>query len=106
MKGDWQAQLDADVAPLLRIVEALELADDEWVELEEGGEERATLVYYKPSRWAATEEYAVIRRDRDGDQRRLVPAWTVILVRKDDLPLPELVRRHRGKQGPENAFNQ
>ena len=62
-------------APLLRIVEALELAEEEWVELE-----------------------------ADGEHCRLVPAWTVILVSRDDLPLPELVRRHRGKQGQENAF--
>lgn len=25
-------------------------------------------------------------------------------VSRDDLPLPELVKRHRGKQGQENAF--
>ena len=34
----------------------------------------------------------------------LIPAYTVILVSRDDLPLDELVRRHRGKQGHENAF--
>jgi len=34
----------------------------------------------------------------------LMPAYTVILVSRDDLPLAELVHRHRGKQGQENAF--
>ncbi|MCY4041048.1 MAG: hypothetical protein OXF72_07310 [Gammaproteobacteria bacterium] len=34
----------------------------------------------------------------------LIPAHTVILVSRNDLPLKELVRRHRGKQGQENAF--
>ena len=35
---------------------------------------------------------------------QLFPAHTVILVSRHDLPLGELVRRHRGKQGHENAF--
>ncbi len=34
----------------------------------------------------------------------LVPRHTVMLVSRDDLPLKELVLRHRGKQGQENAF--
>ena len=38
-------------------------------------------------------------------QKVLIPAYTVILVSRHDLPLGELVRRHRGKQGQENAFN-
>lgn len=46
----------------------------------------------------------MVRQDRDGDQPRLLPAWTVMLVCRDDLPLAELVRRHRGKQGQENAL--
>ena len=37
-------------------------------------------------------------------QTLLLPVYTVILVSRDDLPLDELVRRHRGKQGQENAF--
>ena len=40
----------------------------------------------------------------EGRQRLLVPAYTVILVSRNDLPIGELVRRHRGKQGQENAF--
>lgn len=91
-------------APLLRIVEAVQLAEAEWVALDEDGHERATLVYYRPGQWASEEAYVVVRQDRDGDQPRLLPAWTVILVSRDDLSLPELVRRHRGKQGQENAL--
>ena len=30
--------------------------------------------------------------------------YSVILVSRGDLPLKELVKRHRGKQGQENAF--
>ena len=29
-----------------------------------------------------------------------------MLVSRDRLPLAELVRRHRGQQGPENAFQE
>ena len=46
----------------------------------------------------------MIRRRRDRGQALLLPAYTVILVSRDDLPLDELVRRHLGKQGQENAF--
>ncbi len=46
----------------------------------------------------------VIRRDWDGEQRLLEPVCTVIPVSRDRLPLAELVRRHRGQQGPEPAF--
>ncbi len=46
----------------------------------------------------------VIRRDGDGEQRLLEPVCTVILVSHDRLPVAELVRRHRGQQGQENAF--
>ena len=34
----------------------------------------------------------------------MFPHYSVILVSRDDLPLAELVRRHRAKQGQENAF--
>ena len=40
----------------------------------------------------------VIRRRRDRGQALQLPAYTVVLVSRD-----ELVRRHRGKQGQENA---
>ncbi len=46
----------------------------------------------------------VRRRVRGGQLLLVPPHHTVILVSRDDLPLDELVRRHRGKQGRENAF--
>ena len=79
-------------ALLVRTVEAVQQAQAEWVALDEDGHERVTLVYYQSAQWAAEEAYVVVRRDRDGDQPRRLPAWTVMLVRRDDLPLPELVR--------------
>ena len=37
-------------------------------------------------------------------QGELLPRMAVILANRDDLPLAEVVRRHRAKQGHENAF--
>ncbi len=59
---------------------------------------------YRPARGPEEPVYVVIRRDWDGEQRLLAPASTVILVSQDRLPLAELVRRHRGQQGHERAF--
>ncbi len=59
---------------------------------------------YRPARWPEEPGCGVIRRDGDGEQRLLEPVCMVILVSHDRLPVAELVRRHRGKQGQENAF--
>lgn len=91
-------------APLLRIVEQLELAEREWEPQDAEGQERATVVYYRPTGWADEEVDAVVRLDRNGGEPRLLPALTVILVIREDLPQADLVRRHRGKQGQENAL--
>jgi len=48
--------------------------------------------------------YVVVRQEVVGGERLLFPRHTVILVSRDDLDLKELVLRHRGKQGQENAF--
>lgn len=65
--------------------------------------ESATLVRHRPSGWEE-QDYVVVRQLYDDRQQRLTPAYTVILVSRSDLPVAELVRRHRGKQGQENAF--
>lgn len=85
--------------PVLEVLEGL--SEDAWEEIGLG--ESATLVYHRPDGWQE-HAYVVIRKLDDGHQRRLMPAYTVILVSRDDLPLAELVHRHRGKQGQENAF--
>ena len=41
---------------------------------------------------------------RPTQQGELLPRMAVILANRDDLPLAEVVRRHRAKQGHENAF--
>ena len=60
------------------------------------------LLYYRPSGWQREEVYVVIRRTHEDGQRLLVPHYGFILVSRDDMPLAELVRRHRAKQGQEN----
>jgi hypothetical protein len=85
--------------PVLEVLEGL--PERAWTEIGLG--ESATLVYHRPHGWTE-HPYVVVRRLYDGPQQRLMPAYTVILVSRDDLPLAQLVRRHRGKQGQENAF--
>ena len=86
-------------APVLDVIEGL--PEDGWTDIGLG--EDATLVRYRPAGWEE-QSYVVIRRRRDRGQTLLLPVYTVSLVSRDDLPLDELVRRHRGKQGQENAF--
>ena len=90
---------DNNRRPVLRQLEGL--PENAWSDIGRG--ESATLVLHRPSGWK-TQHYVVVRQLYDGPQQRLTPAYTVILVSRDDLPVDELVRRHRGKQGQENAF--
>ena len=46
-----------------------------------------------------------VRRRTENGQGLLVPRYTAMPVSRNDLGLKEPVRRHRGKQGQENAFN-
>ena len=85
------------------VLEQLEgLPDSAWTDL--GLEEEAILATHRPHGWDAEQHYVVIRRRAENGQGLLVPHHTVILVSRADLPLRELVLRHRGKQGQENAF--
>ena len=90
--------------PLVRKLLACEYSDQDWTALDAEGEEEALLLYYRPQGWQREEVYVVIRRSHEQGQRLLVPHYSFILVSRDDLPLAELVRRHRAKQGQENAF--
>ena len=90
--------------PLRRILADCEYADQDWTALDAEGEEAALLLYYQPAGWARAEVYVVIRRTHEDGQPLLVPHYSFILVSRDDLPVAELVRRHRAKQGQENAF--
>ena len=86
-------------APVLEQVEGL--PESAWEAVGPG--ERAILAWHRPEGWVE-HPYVVVRRVPDAAQGQLFPAHTVILVSRDDLPPAELVRRHRGKQGHENAF--
>jgi len=86
-------------APVLDVIEGL--PEEGWTDIGLG--EDATLVRYRPAGWEE-QSCVVIGRRRDRGQTLLLPVYTVIPVSRDDLPLDELVRHHRGKQGQENAF--
>ena len=85
--------------PVLDVVE--DLPEHGWTDIGMG--ESATRVRYRPAKWKDEQSYVVVRRavERQGE---LLPRFTVILANRDDLPLAEVVRRHRSKQGHENAF--
>lgn len=87
--------------PLRRKVE--DLPETAWEWISDDRTEDATVVRHRPDSWSQEESYVVVRSYYDGDQRRLAPRYVFILVSRTDLPLRELVRRHREKQGQENA---
>jgi hypothetical protein len=87
--------------PLREEVAALDDTDWEW--LNDDKTEEAAFIYHQPHEWEQEEAYVVIQSYWDGAQRRLSPKHIFILVSRTDLSLRELVRRHRGKQGQENA---
>ena len=99
---DYSTSVTHDVwrQPVLEQIEGL--ADDAWTDI--GLEEEAVLATHRPGGWDAEQHYVVVRRRAENGQNLLVPRHTVILVSRNDLSPRELVRRHRGKQGQENAF--
>jgi len=99
---DYSVSLTNDTwrRPVLEQLEGL--PDAAWTDI--GGEEEAIFATHRPGGWDAEQRYVVVRRRVENGQGLLVPHHTVILVSRGDLPLDELVRRHRGKQGQENAF--
>ena len=66
--------------------------------------EEATVVHHKPEGWKKEHRYIVIRTEWKGTQHLLFPCYTVICVSRCDLPLQDLIARHRHKQGMENEF--
>lgn len=88
--------------PLHRKREQLTYRD--WKPINKKRTEWAALIYHCPSGWGHKRPYLVIRKDWDGRQKRMFPTYVYILLSRADLPLAELARRHRGKQGQENAF--
>ena len=85
------------------VLERLEgLPDSAWTDI--GVEEEAAFAAHRPRESGREQHCVVVRRRTESGQPLLVPQHTVILVSRNDLPLKELVLRHRAKQGQENAF--
>lgn len=91
---------DNNKAPVLSVLE--DLPESAWEDVGLG--ESATWSNHQPGGWPCQQHYVVIRRLLDGPQRQLIPAYTVILVSRNDFSLQEIIARHRGKQGQENAL--
>jgi hypothetical protein len=87
--------------PLVR--QLSDIDEDSWEWLNEQKTEQAAWLVHKPSGWKEVQSYVVIRTLWDEGQKLLVPRHTFILASRADLPLSEVIRRHRGKQGQENA---
>ena len=81
--------------PVLDVVE--DLPAHGWTDIGMG--ESATWVRHRPAKWKDEQSHAVVRgtAERQGEP---VPRYAMILANRDDLPLAEVVRRHRSKQGP------
>lgn len=87
--------------PVLDCIEGL--PDSAWTAIRSDKTEEAIFSYHQPAKWKKDQTYVVTRRWHDGEQWLLEPKYCVILVSRTDLSLKELVRRHREKQGQENA---
>lgn len=102
---DWDYSLSVTHGvykkPLLKQLD--QLTDDDWQPLDDKGHEEAAWLVHKPSGWSEKELYLVIRTWFDGDQKLLQPRHTIILTSAEKLEAAEVVKRHRGKQGQENA---
>jgi hypothetical protein len=79
------------------------LPDSTWQWINDDHTEEAAILRHRPDGWDEEESYIVVRSHFDGTQRRLTPRHIFILVSRTDLSLREMVRRHREKQGQENA---
>lgn len=78
--------------------------EKDWEAINDDGTEHAVMLFHRPRGWKEEEAYVVVRSTYEGNQRLLYPRYTFILVGRVDVSLRELVKRHRGKQGQENAL--
>ena len=85
--------------PLKKAMEGLWSYHWEWI----NDFEQAAWIVHKPNGWKNWQSYVVVKTWEDIGQPRLFPRHTFILVSDYNLPLAEAVKRHRGKQGQENA---
>jgi hypothetical protein len=78
--------------------------EEDWEPINDDGSEHAAFIYHRPGGWKSEQVYVVVRSMYKGTQKLLYPRYTFILVSTEDLHLAEIVKRHRGKQGQENAL--
>lgn len=88
--------------PLREMMEGF--IEEDWEAINDDGSEHAAFVYHRPAGWKHEQTYVVVRTMQEEKQKLLFPRYTFILVSRNDLPLAELVKRHREKQGQENAL--
>jgi len=88
--------------PLREMMEGFIEAD--WEAINDDGSEHAAYIYHRPGGWKHEQAYVVVRTMQEDTQKLLLPRYTLILVSRNDIPLAEIVRRHREKQGQENAL--
>jgi hypothetical protein len=81
-----------------------DLQERDWEAINDDGTEHAVLLFHRPRGWKEEEAYVIIRSTYEDNQKLLYPRYTFILVSRIDLSLAEIVKRHRGKQGQENAL--
>lgn len=87
--------------PVLDFIDGL--PDTAWTPIRDDGTEEAIISHHHPAGWGCEQTYVVTRSWYDGCQKLTTPRHSVILVGNAELPLKEIVRRHREKQGQENA---
>lgn len=88
--------------PLREMVEGF--IETDWEAINDDGSEHAAYIYHRPNGCRHEQAYVAVRTMQQDKQKLLFPRYTFILLSRDDLPLAEVVRRHRGKQGQENAL--
>lgn len=81
-----------------------DFCEEDWTAINDDYTEHAAFLYHRPGRWKQEHAYVVVRSMYEDRQKLLLPRYTFILVSRDDLSLSEIVKRHRGKQGQENAL--
>ena len=87
--------------PVLDFIDGL--PKDAWEPVCDDNTEEAIISHHQPAGWKQEQSYVVVRNRHDGKQWLIEPKYSVILVSRTDLPLRELIKRHREKQGQENA---
>jgi len=103
MGWDYSISVTSDTYKTPLWEEVKVLGDADWVWLNNDRTEQAALICHQPAGWEEMETYVVVRSFWDGDQKLLLPRYSFILVSDYELPLQEIVKRHRGKMGQENA---